>query len=154
MKWTHLTMVCLCWLGTGLTHADTLEADAGTAYQIGEFWRAQTLYEQALAADPDRPDLRVRLAESLFYQDQLERAELLIQEVLAADAQNISALLMMARLKARAGDDEGSGAYYQSVLDQDPVNGEALLGLGNALSAQGDETGADALFAQYQALQN
>jgi len=77
-------------------------------------------FERAVAADPDTPLLRQRLANLYVRVGKLDRALQEIDRVLAVEPENVEALELRGGILSALGRDDEAVATYQHVLTLDP----------------------------------
>ncbi len=121
------------------------EADARGHFVKGEvalsrndLVRAVHEYEQAVAADPNTPMLRMRLATLYVRTGKLDGALAQAQQVVATDPNNLEALELLAGALSARGRDDEAVQLYERVLAIDPDRSEPYLYLGALYSRRGD----------------
>jgi tetratricopeptide (TPR) repeat protein len=115
----------------GIVHAG--ETTAGDAFmQVNQFGIALTLYDYALAANPDDPVLLKKKAEALIHSGQTGEAGQIYQQLFSANPHDPDVLVRMGDFQYMNGDYSGAIAYYDSALAIQPKNAQTLLRDGDA----------------------
>ncbi|HEX7341955.1 MAG TPA: tetratricopeptide repeat protein [Rhodanobacteraceae bacterium] len=122
--------------------ARALVEKAGTA---APFEQARTLYEQAIALDPNYADAHAGLARAWFdltqfstlpLKDTLPKVRAEANQALALDPRNVDALVALGNADASEDNNAEAKTYYQRALAIDPSNAIAHLNYGNVLPLQ------------------
>ncbi len=82
---------------------------------------AAALFSEALAAEPSRPDLRVRQAYAFYRLNRLERAEIVLGAELRLKPADPAALILLSFVQYKAGrsdDAEKTAGTFQTALDE------------------------------------
>jgi len=93
---------------------------ADTLLSHGKNEEAADEYRQALARDPDSPDLKLGLASAFHRLGKTSAALVIVEDLLRADTPPARAHILNARLCLRAGDIESAVRSYKKGVDADP----------------------------------
>ena len=113
-----------------------------TARTAAPIEQARTLYEQAIALDPDYADAHAGLARvwsdltqysTLPLKDALPKIRAEANQALILDPRNVEALLSLGNADSTEGKTAQAKAEYQRALALDPSNAHAHVAYGNAL---------------------
>jgi tetratricopeptide (TPR) repeat protein len=115
--------------------------EASNAYLTHDSEAAGRLFEELVAAYPDRPN--VHLARGAFLtQSDPEKAMLEFQRELELNPSQSDALLELTKLSLKQGSTENALSYARRAVKAAPAVPAAHLGLGEALLESGDTSGA------------
>jgi Tfp pilus assembly protein PilF len=118
----------------------TLELADRVASDCGDGARLREILEQLLAADPNRPEVRVRLARLRLADDEAESAVGLLADGLARSPDDVELMMESARLEYAAGEDERAAALARRILELRPQDRRAQRLL-ERLGEGGDDRG-------------
>jgi len=96
--------------------------DAFEALVAGRIREATPLFEQAIAAAPTDPDLRVGAAFAAYLEGRSDDARHMLDSALALDAKHIGARMLLGRLQRRTGDSVGAVQTYERLAADLPDN--------------------------------
>lgn len=97
---------------------------------LGRMQQAIDIYTKALEIDPKRKDIKLALAYSNLYYDNLGSSKELFQSLLDSDPKNVDALAGLGRIAYLNGDLLTANDYLQKALKIEPDNKTALVYLG------------------------
>jgi tetratricopeptide (TPR) repeat protein len=132
------------WLMTkGLVHADWANADAWTAYRIGEAYtglgdapQALDYYRRATKLASFNLDFENKLAVALMELQKEGEAEKVLNFILSEDNRNVPAYTNLSRLYFLKGDIKNAETYCDKALALDPDHVPALKNKTDCLNAQ------------------
>lgn len=124
------------------------EAAAGAR----DYALAAHLYREALRREPERPDLRVALADALLAGGAADQALAEYRAVLAHDPAQIGAMLGLARFHLAAGRPKEARVWFAQAQAIEPANRSALNGIAVAHDLSGDHDAAQAAYVRALAL--
>ena len=141
--------------GDGAPLLATLASPAGpggSKLRAGDLAAARTLFEGALAQDPDRLSALNDLAVSYVLDGHADAARRLLDEVVAAGtpAEQQAALVNLGELYAAEGYLDAAKAYLDTARSIDPQRPDPLYALAVLTDARGDGAGALALLRDAQ----
>lgn len=113
-------------LGVDARHVPSLLSLAAIAMERGDVEGATALFERALVAGPNDPDIYRDIALLYIEQGKLERAGDLLRSAFALNPQDENTLVALAALHERLGDDEEAERFLKRALDAAPAKGELL----------------------------
>lgn len=99
------------------------------AIEAGEFERALAYFGEALARDPDQPDLHVRLGELASWRDANDEARGHAERALALREGHAGALRLLGALALRAGEFAQAEALLERAIAADPKDYQAHVWL-------------------------
>lgn len=102
-----------------------LRGAGSIAIDAGGFTLASACFEEALAREPDQPDVVVHLAELAAWRDDHERARALAEQALALRPEFVPALRVLGGLEVRAERWEQADALLARALELDPKDSQA-----------------------------
>lgn len=117
-------------------------------HRQGRRAEAQTLYEQALAANPHDPQCRFLLGMCLLERGRLAEGEARMQQVLAAVPHHGGALHALGKLQALRGDTAAAEESYRQALAGITAPIDSYVELGNLLVLSGKLTDAAGIYRQ------
>jgi len=97
------------------------------------YTEAQTVYDAALAADPNNVELWCGTGDALAGSGDYVRAAAQYEQATRLDPRNIKLLMKLAEARYESGDYQAALSGYEKVLQLDPTDLYALDGKGNAL---------------------
>ncbi|MBO9516949.1 MAG: sulfotransferase [Porphyrobacter sp.] len=121
-------------------------------FHRGQFERAVTYLERALALRPQDLVVRTNLAESLFRIGRAEQALALCDEASALAEPSLRLARLGAHLAQEAGDMAKAIRLYRHILNRESEDWSALNNLGNALSGAGEHAEAVKVLRRAMAL--
>lgn len=127
--------------------ADALGALAEHRAKAGDFTRATSLFDQAVAFAPNDPPLKLEYAEACRAANELHKAKSLAQEVVDAEPQNANAHLVLGQILSQMDENE-AGVQQMEIavaLQPDFTNGYALA---SAYLKLKDEDSAAKIFSE------
>jgi Flp pilus assembly protein TadD len=119
---------------------------ADSAWTRGDYARARTLYEAALAADSSDARALHRLAILDAWDGRFDRALARFARLRLLAPGDADVMVDQARTDAWAGRNADALARYDSVLAHDPARADALAGRARAVAWSGDLERAEALW--------
>ena len=114
-----------------------LRQSARTAWQQKNWALAETLWRQAVEAEPGERGATIGLAQVLVYNGKLDEARALTDEILAKWPTDENGPTLMARLAEEEGDDEEAARQWRRVLALNPTRSQAVIRLAWLLIARG-----------------
>lgn len=114
-------------------HADALALRGQARFLAGDAASARADYEQAVAAAPERVEIRAMLAQILRRQEAFEEARATADAALALDPKSINALYERAEARRALYDAEGALADLDRVLALDARHADAFVSRSIAL---------------------
>jgi tetratricopeptide (TPR) repeat protein len=114
---------------------EILDALTQTYEELGDYDRAEELYEEALARGGHNPAIENNRCYSLYLQGRLDQAETCFRKVLASQPDNKAARNNLGLVLCRQGREAEALAMWREALS----DGEARQHLGQALAALGKE---------------
>jgi Flp pilus assembly protein TadD len=126
-------------------YGTTLRLAASTR-EAGDPAAAVTIYQQAIALEPSRPDAYVLLGDTLIELKSYNEAAQTYQQALKHDSGNLAAHRGYGRAMLGLNHPEAAISHYQAVLDRDPKDVAAHNGLGVALDLAGQHEAAQAAY--------
>ncbi|MEX3931217.1 tetratricopeptide repeat protein [Paraburkholderia phymatum] len=119
---------------------------AKSALRAGDIELAGTLFEKALAANPNSAEAQLGLGDAMYLSGDLERARTLYQHAAQQMPDKAAAQLGLARvaLKQRRLDD--AAALYRGLVTAQPDDPVVCEGLGTVLDLQGRHAEAQAIY--------
>src|SRR5262245_64513784 len=107
------------------------------ALQRNDMDTAVDAFEKAVAADPNTPMLRLRLATLYVRTGHLDRAREQCQRVVQMQPDNLDALALLAGVDTALGNEDAAINTYEQILARDPDFQEAYLYLGALYGKRG-----------------
>lgn len=132
------------------------------AFHRGDLTQAQTLFQQALTANPKDAGATAGLGLVLLRQGRTAEATTMINRAIALDPKQAPGLqqalagaqtsgaFASAQAASRRGDLASAEAQYRRLLAQQPNNAGIKLALAGVLSREGNQSDANALLAQVE----
>jgi tetratricopeptide (TPR) repeat protein len=110
--------------------ADALGRLASNRSQIGDFGKAESLFEEALNLAPSNVDLRVDYADACRTAKDLEKAKALAQAAVDAAPQNARAHVVLGRVLLQLNDPKSATEQMEAAvaIESNFANGSALAG--------------------------
>jgi tetratricopeptide (TPR) repeat protein len=108
------------------------------AFQKGHAAEAETLFRQAVAANPRNLDYHVALAEALVAQKRLSEAERVLLAVRPPGRGSRRLELLLAQIRLWQGQLHEAAVDFRALVTAAPADAEAREGLANALYWSGD----------------
>ncbi len=118
----------------------------------GRFQAAVDEFEQAVAADPDRPDARYNLAASLLRLGRRRQARAALGDLVERFPGHVQTRVLLARMLIADGAFEAAERHLRHALASDPAAERAHLVLGDVLRQAGRLEAALASYAQAREL--
>ncbi|MBN1478351.1 tetratricopeptide repeat protein [Candidatus Sumerlaeota bacterium] len=136
LRWTLTLLALVGVVAMATTWAQTPPApvaEALRAQQAGDSVRAVTLWEQALADDPESTALRTNLARALIETGDLPRARQELATVLEAEPERASAWNLLGRIERLEDNLEAALEAFRHAVDSAPDQAWYLNNLGYTL---------------------
>ena len=108
------------------------------ALQHNDIDAAVDAFEKAVAADPNAPMIRLRLATLYVRTGKLEKARAQCEQVIAVEPNNMDAMALYAGIVTALGKDDDAISAYERLIARDPDFQEAYLYLGALYGKRGD----------------
>lgn len=125
---------------------------ATAAAEARDYGLAAHLYREALRHEPERPELRLALADALLAGGAPDAALVEYRAVLAEGSAQAAAMLGLARFHLATGRPSEARLWFEQVLAVAPANRSALNGLAVAQDLSGDHAAAQATYVRALAL--
>lgn len=122
-------------------HGATLLELAALELRLDNPEAARRALEQAVAADPEALEPRLRLARLLGREGRHAAALELLEAVHARHADDVQLIALLGAAKTALGDAGGGRAAYRRLLDLDPKSATGLYGYASACAAGSDDAG-------------
>ncbi|EEA03610.1 Tetratricopeptide TPR_2 repeat protein [Burkholderia sp. H160] len=119
---------------------------ADSALRAGDVELASTLYEKALAANPNSTEAQLGLGDTMYLAGDLDRARALYQLAAQQPAAKPAAQLGLARVALRQRRLDDAAAQYRALLAAQPDDPVLSEGLGTVLDLQGRHADAQAIY--------
>jgi Flp pilus assembly protein TadD len=119
---------------------------ADSALRGGDVELAGTLFEKALAANPNSPEAQLGLGDAMYLAGDLERARALYQLAALQTLVKPAAQLGLARVALRQRRLDDAAALYRGLLASQPDDPVACEGLGTVLDLQGRHADAQTIY--------
>jgi Flp pilus assembly protein TadD len=119
---------------------------ADSALRAGDVELASTLFEKALAANPNSPEAQLGLGDAMYLAGDLERARVLYQLAALQTPVKPAAQLGLARVALRQRRLDDAAALYRGLLAAQPDDPVLCEGLGTVLDLQGRHADAQAIY--------